>query len=121
MNQEKVGQYDKMADYIESVFNVFTITNKKAEQQNDKRLKIIAMTIFNYVKYMATEYKVDLKTISEPEIINLIPIFEYVSYKNIEFYDFNNIDINDVDVNKKEDLERFVLSHVYYITQKNAK
>ena len=36
---------------------------------------------------------------------------------NIELYDFSNINVNDVNITKKEDLERFVISHVYYITQ----
>ena len=27
--------------------------------------------------------------------------------------------VNDIDIRKKEDLERFVLSHIYYITQGN--
>ena len=49
---------------------------------------------------------------------NLIPVFEYISYNNIELYNFENIDISDVDMTKNEDLERFVLTHVYYITQK---
>ena len=55
--------------------------------------------------------------LNHPETINLIPIFEYISYNNIELYDFKKIDINDVDVTKDSDLERFVLTHVYYITQ----
>jgi hypothetical protein len=41
--------------------------------------------------------------------------------KNIEFYDFTKINIDEVDVRKKEDLEKFVLSHIYYITQQGAK
>lgn len=112
------NRYDKMEDYITSVFNVFQMVNKKAEQQKDKRFKIIGLTIYNYVRYMANEYNVDLKSITEPESINLIPIFEYVAANNIELYDFSNINMNDVDVTKKEDLERFVISHIYYITQK---
>jgi hypothetical protein len=111
------NRYDKMNDYIESVFNVFQMVNRKAEQQRDKRMKMIGLTIYNYVRYMSKDYEIDLKDIQEPEKINLIPIFEYVSYNNIEFLDFSNIDINDIDIRKKEDLERFVLSHIYYITQ----
>lgn len=113
------NRYDKMEDYIISVFNVFQMVNQKAEQQQDRRLKMIGLTIFNYVRYMAKEYEIDLKNIKEPESINLIPVFEYVAANNIELYDFSNININDVDITKKEDLERFVISHVYYITQKN--
>lgn len=111
------NRYDRMEDYIESIFNVFQMVNKKAEQQQDKRLKVVGLTIFNYVRYMAKEYNVDLKNIVQPDSINLIPVFEYVAANNIELYDLSTIGINDVDVTKKEDLERYVLSHVYYITQ----
>jgi hypothetical protein len=109
--------YDKMDDFIGSVFNVFQLVNRKAEQQQDKRMKMVALVIFNYVRYMAKENNIELKNIDEPESINLIPVFEYVSVNNIELYDFNTININDLDVTKKEDLERYVLTHIYYITQ----
>lgn len=113
------NRYDKMSNFVESIFNVFRMVNTKAEQQNDKRLKMIGLTIYNYCRYMAKEYDVDLKNISQPESINLIPVFEYVAANNIELLDFSNININDIDITKKEDLEKFVLSHVYYITQNN--
>ena len=113
------NRYDKMDDYVKSVFNVFQMVNRNAEQKNDKRFKMIGLTIYNYARYMATEYNVSLKNIIEPEKINLIPIFEYVSFNNIEFLDFSSINLNDIDITKKEDLERFVLSHIYYITQGN--
>jgi len=113
------NRYDKMDDYIKSVFNVFQMVNRKAGRQNDKRLKMICLTIYNYVLYMSKQYDIDLKNVVEPENINLIPIFEYIASNNIEFLDFSNINVNDIDVRKKEDLERFVLSHIYYITQGN--
>lgn len=116
---EQKNRYDKMDEYISSLFNVFQMVNKKAENQSDKRLKMIALVIFNYTKYMASEYKVSLMDIEKQENINLIPIFEYISMNNIELLDFMNMDVNDININKKEDLERFVLSHVYYITQSN--
>ena len=119
-NKSTTSEYDKMSDYVASLFSVFKLVNKKGVDQKDKRLQMIALTIYNYTRYMANENNVDLSTLTEPEMINLIPIFEYVAYKNIEFYDFTKIDIADVDVRKKEDLERFVLTHVYYITQ-NSK
>lgn len=111
------NRYDKMEDYITSIFNVFQMVNKKGEIQNDKRLKGISYTIYNYSLYLSKLYNVNLKEIVEPESINLIPIFEYISANNIELYDFNNMNVNDFDANKKEDLERYVLTHVYYITQ----
>jgi len=111
------NRYDKMDEYIKSIFNVFQMVNRKAEQQQDKRLKIIGLTIYNYARYISKEYDIDLKEVVEPDSINLIPVFEYVAANNIEFLDFSNINMNDIDITKKEDLERFVLSHVYYITQ----
>jgi UV DNA damage repair endonuclease len=118
MSETKSKTFDKMSEFIESIFNVFNLVNKKAEIQKDKRLKLIALTIYNYVRKMANDYNVNLKELVEPEAINLIPVFEYISYNNVELYDFSKIDINDVDVTKTSDLERFVLTHVYYITQK---
>ena len=111
------NRYDKMEDYILSVFNVFQLVNRKAEQQQDRKMKMIALVIFNYVRYMAKENNVDLNSVKEQHSINLIPIFEYVSVNNIELYDFTSINMDDLDVTKKEDLERYVLTHVYYITQ----
>ena len=112
--------YDKMQEYIESVFIVFKTINTKAETQRDKRLKMIALTIYNYVLFMSKKYTIDLKNIIEPEMINMIPIFEYITHNTIQLYDFSKIDVNDVDVSKKDDLERFVLSHIYYITQQKS-
>lgn len=118
MSEQKINNYDKMEDYIKSVFDVFKIVNKKAEIQQDKKLKLISLVIFNYVNKLAKDYKIDLTKCDENLYINLIPVFEYISYNNIELYNFENIDISDVDMTKNEDLERFVLTHVYYITQK---
>ena len=109
--------YDKMTDFIESIFNVFQLVSKRAEKQHDKRLKMVSLVIFNYVRKMAIEYNVNLKEVKEQESINLIPVFEYISYNNIELYDFEKIDVNDLDTTKNSDLERFVLTHVYYLTQ----
>ena len=97
---------------------IFKMITKKADTQNDKRLKMISLVIFNYVRKMAKDYNVNLKELLEPDSINLIPVFEYISYNNIELYDFTKIDVTDLDVTKNSDLERFVLTHVYYITQK---
>ena len=109
--------YDKMNDYIETIFTVFKMVHKKAEQQRDTKMRYISLMVYNYVLKMAKENNILLSTLQESDIINLIPFFEYVSYNNIEFYDFEKISIDDVDVTKTSDLERFVLTHIYYITQ----
>jgi hypothetical protein len=116
INQER--QYDKMTEYVLSLFNIFKIINQKAEKQKEQRMKAIAISIYNYVLKLSKDNNIDLNTAEQTETINLIPFFEYVSFHNIEFYDFKNIQINDVDVNNSKDLERFILSHIYYITQK---
>jgi len=114
--------YDKMKDFIETVFNVFNIINNKADATRDKRQKFIALLILGYVSNLAKLHNVDLKQVQNSTTvmssINLIPFFEYINFNNIELFDFDKIKIEDVDTSKNEDVERFVLSHVYYITQK---
>lgn len=121
MSESNGKKFDKMSEFIESIFHVFKLINKKAENQKDKRLKILSLVIFNYVRKMSNDNNVilkDIKELNDSESINLIPVFEYISYNNIELYDFAKIDISDVDTSKNSDLERFILTHVYYITQK---
>lgn len=118
-----IKQFDKIREYIEAVFDVFHFVNKKSQDQKDRRLQMISLTIYNYTRKMARDNNVNLNDFVKTDVsnnkpVNLIPIFEYISYNNIELYDFSKIDVDDVDVTKNEDLERFVLSHVYYITQK---
>jgi UV DNA damage repair endonuclease len=112
--------YDKMTDYIASMYSVFQLINNKAEAQSDKRMKMISLMVFNYVRKLAKDHMVNLRELAEPETINLIPVFEYITHNNIELYDFAKIGIDDVDTSKNEDLERFVLTHIYYITQTSA-
>ena len=110
--------YDKMEDFIETIYNVFKSVNVKADLKRDKRLKYIAVLILGYVTKLAKEHAVNLKEIEDPDSINLIPFFEYVNFKEINLLEFDKIKFEDIDVTKSEDIERFVLSHVYYITQK---
>lgn len=110
--------YEKMKEYVESLFNVFTMIKNNDSVKNDRRFQIITLVIFNYVRKTAKDNDVSLSSIEIKKPINLMPIFEYISHNNIELYDFNNIELSDVDVNKNEDLEKYVLTHIYYITQK---
>jgi len=110
--------YDKMNDFIETVFHVFNNINNKADENRDKRQKFIALLILGYVSNLAKLHNIDLKQLQNSSTINLIPFFEYINFKNIELFEFDKIKIEDVDTSKSEDVERFVLSHVYYITQK---
>lgn len=111
------NHYDKIDSYVTSVFNVFQKVKRSAYEQDDKKRKMISLIIYNYARFMAKEYDIDLSEAKEPEVLNLMPIFEYIAANNVELYDFATINIEDVDIRKREDLERFVLSHIYYITQ----
>jgi len=111
----KMSKYTE--EYIKSIYNIFQMVNT-LPQTESKKTKYIALLIFKYIFNIAKAEKIDLKTIQEPEFINLVPFFEYVTEKNIEFIDFQNINETDIDISKPEDIERFTLSHIYYITQK---
>ena len=110
--------YDKMTEFAETIYHVFKMVNDKADRQRDKKMKCIGALIFKYLSKILAEHKINLKHVEEVLNINLIPVFEYINFNNIELFDFDNIKIEDVDITKDEDIERFVLSHVYYITQK---
>ena len=104
-------------EYIKSVYNIFQMVNKMPQTES-KKTKYIALLIFKYIFNIAKSENIDLRNIQEPEFINLIPFFEYVTENNIDFLDFKNINESDIDISKPEDVERFILSHIYYITQK---
>lgn len=104
-------------EYIKSIYNIFQMVNNMP-QTDSKKTKYIALLIFKYIFNIAKVENIDLKTIQEPDYINLVPFFEYVTENNIEFIDFKNINDSDIDISKPEDIERFTLSHIYYITQK---
>jgi hypothetical protein len=106
-----------MREYITSLCDVAQMVNKKGQEKREQRLIIISLLISNYVITLANKHNVNLREIKNNETANLTHIFEYISYNNIELFDFKKIDVNDVDTTKPEDLERFVLTHVYYITQ----
>jgi len=117
--------YDKMNEYIETIFRVYIMVVKMTRSaENNSKLKCISSIIYNYVSKLAKDHGVNLsKIISITDIerekldINLVTFFEYITHNNIELYDFNKINEADMDVNNAADVERFVLSHIYYLTQ----
>jgi hypothetical protein len=116
----EINKYDKMDKYVESIFNVFRSLNKKMaiQQGNNDKIKMISLIIYNYVRYMAKQYNIILNELNYEESINLSYFFEYIEKNEIVLYDFSKIELKDVDLSKKEDLERYVLTHIYYLTQK---
>jgi len=108
-------------EYITALYDVFQMLNKLADHKRDQRLKVICLCIFNYIKFIAKEHDVSIannRSVNADNEINVAIIYEYMNAHSIEPYDFSNIRMEDVNVNDTKDLERFVLSHIYYLIQK---
>ena len=52
--------YDKMEDYITSMFSVFKMINKRQDLKNNTKFQMISLVILNYVTYMAKGQKISL-------------------------------------------------------------
>lgn len=116
--------YDKMNEYIYTIFHVYIMVVKMTQSKNNKnpKLKYISLVIYNYLIKLAKDNEFDLSKLTsapnnETININLVPFFEYIAHNNIELYDFSKIEETDMDVSNNSDIERFVLSHIYYLTQ----
>ena len=48
--------YDKMNEYIETLFTVFKMVNLKANNQKDKKMMVISLIIYNYVLKFGISY-----------------------------------------------------------------
>jgi hypothetical protein len=114
--------YDKMNEYIDTIFQVHSMVVKMTSGKNNTKLKCISLVIYNYLNKLAKDNEFDLSKLTsapnnETININLVPFFEYIAHQNIELYDFSKIKESDMDVTNNSDIERFVLSHIYYLTQ----
>jgi len=112
--------FDKIKEYVEELFNVFHIVNNKSDQKGDRKSKYIALIIYNYMVKTAKDNNIDLRDLSVKKSVDLSSIFEYINENQIELYDFSKIEMDSVDITKREDIERFVLTHIYYITQQRT-
>jgi hypothetical protein len=70
VTEEKSILYDKISDYVESLFNVYNLIRKQSDKQQDKRLKLISFVILNYIKKMAIENNIDLLSFTPFNISN---------------------------------------------------
>lgn len=109
--------YTKSTEYIETIYNVSEMLSKKAFVSKNIRLQAVSQLIKNYSTKIITETNTNIDDLSKNEYINMVPFFEYVSSNNIDFFDFNKMQPQDIDIHKEDDLEKYVLSHIYYITQ----
>jgi hypothetical protein len=116
-SQTTIEKYEKMDEYIEAIFDIFKTINKTAKKKSDTKLGLISLVIYNYTKKLAEINKINLNYDKDVDKINLVPVFEYMNYKKIELYDFQQISENDINTENQDDIERFVLTHIYYITQ----
>lgn len=111
--------YEKSKEYIESVFNFMEVLYKKAVKLSDNKLIQISKLIFNYVVTCCAESKILIKDLTKNEDFDMKPVYEYITNNNISIMDLNNIQFQEIDINNPLDVERFVLSHIYYIYENN--
>jgi hypothetical protein len=109
--------FPKSKDYVNAIYNISNIINTSARQKQNERFSTIAYLISNYFYKIINETNFDKNELVKTKHINLVPFFEYVSKNKIELYDFNDIDVNNFNVGDELVIERFILSHIYYITQ----
>jgi hypothetical protein len=111
--------FEKSIEYIESIFNFMEVLYKKAVNLNDKKLIQICKMIFNYLIACCNERKVLLKHLNKNENFDMKPVYDYIDENKIQILDLNNILPQDIDISNPQDIERFVLSHIYYIYANN--
>jgi hypothetical protein len=111
--------FEKSIEYIESIFNFMEVLYKKAVNLNDKKLIQICKMIFNYLIACCDERKVLLKHLNKNENFDMKPVYDYIDENKIQILDLNNILPQDIDISNPQDIERFVLSHIYYIYANN--
>jgi len=111
--------FEKSIEYIESIFNFMEVLYKKAVKLNDKKLIQICKMIFNYLITCCNEHKVLLKHLNKNENFDMKPVYDYIDENKIQILDLNNILPQDIDISNPQDIERFVLSHIYYIYANN--
>jgi hypothetical protein len=92
---------------------------KKAVKLSDNKLIQISKLIFNYVVTCCRESKILIKDLTKNEDFDMKPVYEYITNNNISIMDLNNIQFQEIDINNPLDVERFVLSHIYYIYENN--
>jgi hypothetical protein len=111
--------FEKSSEYIESIYNFMEVLYKKALVTKDHKLIYICKLIFNYLIKCCDEKKILIRDLNKNETFDMKPVYNYISDNKIEILDLNNILPDDIDINNPLDIERFVLSHIYYIYANN--
>jgi hypothetical protein len=111
--------FEKSIDYIETIFNFMDVLYKKAVKLNDNKLIQICKMIFNYLITCCSESKILIRDLKKNENFVMKPVYDYIQENNIQLLDLDNISFEDVNVSNPLDIEKFVLSHIYYIYGNN--
>lgn len=109
---------EKTQEYIVSIKSICNMLLQKSKITNDKKLQFISIMIFNYLTSVLKQQGLDYSNIETSDNINIVPLLEYKHVNKIELYDLQKIDMKDLDVTNENDIERFVLSHIFYMFQK---
>ena len=112
-------EFKKSIEYIESIYNFMEVLYKKAVNLNDNKLIQICKMIFNYLIKCCDESKVLIKNLNKNENFDMKPVYDYIDENKIQILDLNNILPQDIDISNPQDIERFVISHIYYIYANN--
>ena len=106
-------------EYISAMNCICNTLFERSLKSKDVKLRHISMMIYNYVTNMIKEYKMDYTYNEEISLmIDMVPVYDYIYKNEIQLYDLTNMKVEDMDVTKKADVERFILSHVNYIFNK---
>jgi hypothetical protein len=111
--------FEKSKEYIESIYNFMDVLYKKAVNLNDNKLIQICKLIFNYLIACCADNNLLIKDLSKNEDFDMKPVYDYIAKNEIKILDLNNILPQEIDISKSQDIERFVLSHIYYIYANN--
>jgi len=111
--------FEKSKEYIESIYNFMDVLYKKAVKLNDNKLIQICKLIFNYLIVCCTDNNILIKDLNKNDDFDMKPVYDYISKNEIKILDLNNILPEEIDISKPQDIERFVLSHIYYIYANN--
>lgn len=106
-----------LTHFIETIYNVYLNVYKNVKTSKNKKLLAISVIIYNYLTKLSIDHNITIKELSINEKINMIPFFKYIHDNNIELLDFENLQESDINIKNEKEIERFVLTHVYYLTQ----
>jgi len=111
--------YNKSLEYLTTIKQVCNMLFIKSKEQKDAILHFIAWMVLNYFIKYTKEMDIDPKVIDETVVnINIAPVMDYITVNNISLFDLSKINAEDLNVNDDEEIERFILSHLYYMYSK---